>query len=242
VSATTGVAVASLLASMALVAFAWLTSAVPPGEVLRLDAGSHQFDFSKSFASNVGVFSAIVNAVLAAKILPVESKSTLISSAGYTALSVLFALLVAVAPLAYAALRMGAHPPASGEQDSVGDHSRAGGAPEEARSGRGWALLVACFLTLWGVVGELVIVGLTFYEAQHDQLPLALGAVAPVWAMIAAALVLVSRYSAGTIEAIVERSTPLRKDGGTQPERAAAEVRPRPAAAMNVPSRRWTML
>jgi len=194
---------ASLLAGFALVVFAWLISSVPWSAVLTLDAGTHELDFSKSFASNLTIFAAILSTALSAKVLPSQSAvaappSDIVMPAGsYTALSVLFGFLVVAAPFVYAALR-------------------AGPDPQTGKQGHGWAFLLACGFTVWGALGELATLGLIFYEARHAQPALPSGAVIPVWAVLGVAIVLVGYYSVRTIDVIIERSsTPdTQKSGG----------------------------
>jgi hypothetical protein len=207
--------VASLLAGFALVLFAWLISSVPWSAVLTLDTGTHKLDFSKSFASNLTIFAAVLSTALAAKVLPSQSPvaappSDVVMSAGsYTALSVLFGFLVVAAPFVYAALR-------------------AGPDPQKGKRGHGWAFLVACWFTVWGAIGELATLGLIFYEARHAQPALPPGAVIPVWAVLGVAVVLVGYYSVRTIDVIIKRSsTPDTKKAGGEMVFADMEQRPK---------------
>lgn len=187
-SAITSIVVASFAASLALVALAWLYTRERPS-VLGHAVGPVDWDFSKSWASNLTVVGGILGTTISVKMFPATPVVT--SQNGYISLSLLFALLVVVAPFVYAALQIGT-------DDAKGTpHFR----------GRGWSLLVACCVTVWGVIGQLGTLGLVFYELQHAHV-FALGAVIPVWAVIGAALVLIARYTAMIIRLIIKASVP----------------------------------
>jgi hypothetical protein len=189
-SAVTGVVVASLGASFALVVVAWLTCS-DWQHALRKDVGGATWDFSKSWASNITVVGAIVGTVLSAKVLP-ASPTVVATPNGYTALSLLFGALVVVAPLVFTALR---------SKPSAMDVTV---------EGKGWAFLLASALTLWGVIGELVTGGLILYEAKHGN-TLPLGAVFPTWCVIGGALVLIGVYGFRTTYYTLEATAPSPK-------------------------------
>lgn len=259
--ATADVVVASLLGGLSLVLFAWLGNSAEGGAVGRLNIGDHKLDFTKSFATNVGFVTGVVSAAIGAKILPAASEVTsttasaatstatntstatssvpphvLISSSGYTSLSILFLLLLGVAPFAYKALQA-VVPPAKSQHGAAAGKSHA--TADGSGHGGGWAFLFACFLTLWGVIGELVIVGLIFYEARYDQSPsqpaVALSAVIPVWVVIAAALIMLYGYAVGTIRTIIHRSGP---EGHVRKQERAHK----PLAAEEETGPQWTVL
>jgi hypothetical protein len=190
-SAVTGVVLASLGASFALVAIAWLTCS-DRRAALQKEVGGATWDFSKSWASNVTVVGAILGTVLSAKILP-ASPTVIATPNGYTALSLLFGALVVVAPLVFTALRSG-RPSA---MDTVIE-------------GKGWAFLLASEVTLWGVIGELATVGLILYEAKRAH-TLPLGAVLPTWCVIGGALLLIGIYGFRTTHYTVDTGTPAPK-------------------------------
>ncbi len=153
-----------------------------PRDALRKKIGGPSWDFSKSWASNVTVVGAILGTVLSAKVLP-ANPTVVASPNGYTALSLLFGALVVLAPLVFVALR-------SGNPSTT----------NQTVEGRGWTFLLATAVSLWGVVGELVTVGLVLYEAQNGG-TLPLGAVTPMWCVIGAALVLVGVYGFRSVRA-----------------------------------------
>ena len=177
-STVTIVVVSSLLAGLVLVALPWLASHEPLS-VLGASIGPLNWDFSTSWGSNLTVVGAILGTVLSANILP--GATVLASADGYTSLSLLFGVLVVLAPFVFTALRTG----------TATTHG-----PEY--QGLGVGFLLACWVTLWGVTGELVTVGLVFYEAQHAHV-LALGAVLPAWIALGAGLALTAYYALLTI-------------------------------------------
>ena len=177
----TSIVVYALVASVALVACGWLASGQPRSALTKGVPGRVGWDFSKSWASNFTVIGAILGTTLSAQILP-STTVVLPSPKDYTSLSLLFAVLVVVAPFVYSGLLFTSD--ASGTQ------------------GQCWELLVACSLTLWGVIGELGTVGLVFYEAQHAH-GLAQGAVVPLWIVLGAAIALTAPYAIRTIKLLV---------------------------------------
>jgi len=181
VGAVTSIVVYALVASVALVACGWLASGQPRSELTHRVPGPVGWDFSTSWASNFTVVGAILGTTLSAQILP-STTVVLPSPNDYTSLSLLFAVLVVVAPFVYSGLLLTSD--ASGTQ------------------GQCWELLVACSLTLWGVIGELGTVGLVFYEAQHAH-ELAQGAVVPLWIVLGAAIALTAPYAIRTIKLLV---------------------------------------
>jgi hypothetical protein len=184
VSAATILVLASLLAGLVLVLVAWLGSAdwaSVPGHLV----GPVGWDFSTSWGSNLTIFGAILTTIVASKILPA---STVIASPdGYISLALLFATVVTVAPFVYNALRNG-------------EPGTAGGGP--TFRGRGWALLVACGLTIWAATGQIGTAGLVVYEAQHAH-RIALGAVIPIFVLLGASLFLIALYSVRTIRLVI---------------------------------------
>jgi hypothetical protein len=180
-----------------------------------------QWDFSTSWASNLTVLGAILGTVLSANILP--AGTVVISPEGYTALSLLFGILVVVAPFLYTALR-------KGEPSSEGP----------VFTGRNWAFLVASGVTIWAVNGEIGTVGLILYEAQHGK-ALALGAVVPILGALGVALILSWWYSVQTITLLLKSETATGVAAGEAAVKAVVQPggRAERGAAAPVP---WTLL
>jgi hypothetical protein len=191
VSAATSLVLATLGAGLALTAAGWLTCGAIRA-ALTTAIGDTSWDFSKSWASNITVVGAILGTVLSAKILP-TTPTVVVSPNGYTALSLLFGLLVVVAPLLFTALR-------SGTPDPKGPKYQ----------GYGWGFLLSSCVTLWAVIGELATVGLVLYEAQHGN-TLARGAVIPMWAALGSAIVLISIYGLKTVQVTVKPASDTSK-------------------------------
>lgn len=185
-SALTAFVLASLVAALSLVVIGWLLCGGPQAALTK-SVGGPSWDISKSWGSNVTVVGAVVNTVLAAKVLP--TKTVLISSSGYTALSLLFGALIVVAPLVFTALRKS---PVSATGSDV--------------EGWGVSFMLSTWMTLWGVVGELVTAGLVLYEAERGN-TIPAGGVVPMWCVIGLALVLVGTYGFRTVRATIAPGT-----------------------------------
>ena len=170
---------AALGAGLVVSAIGWLTTWPKLFAALGRNVGDKSYDFSKSQASNITVFGAIVGTVLSSKILT-SITPVIATQSEYTALSLLFGILVVVGPLIVAALK---------------DESPGGGVTA-------WAFLLATAVTLWSVIGQIATIGLVFYEAEHGK-TLNLGAVIPVWCVLGLALGLVVLYGFGTVRAAV---------------------------------------
>jgi hypothetical protein len=239
VSSAAYLVLASLGAGLVVVALALLGSTGPQGipersgfwkrarAVFAADVGPLNFDFSKSFASNLTVLGAILTAVLGAKLLPEQSgttgKDVVMSQNGYTSLSLLFAILVIVGPFIYVALRTGVRLGTDG--GAVGN-------------GRGFAFLLATLLTVWGAIGQMATVGLIFYEGKRAHTILR-SVVFPVWLVIGCTLVLIAYYSIKVMIVYIERSTATVAKSGA-PARGYARVEP-PAVSPQRPAG-WTAL
>ena len=187
ISAATSIVLASLGAAAVVTLSGWFRSRAGTA-ALKKAIGDPTWDFSKSWASNVTVVGAILGTVLSAKILP--AATVVVSANGYTALSLLFGALVVLAPLLFVASR-------SGKPDAKGP----------VYTGHGWAFLLASLVTLWGVIGQLVTVGLVLYEAQHAT-TLARGAVFPIWCVLGLALLLVSVYGLQSVRLTLAKALP----------------------------------
>jgi hypothetical protein len=162
--------------------------------------GSVGWDFSKSWASNLTAVGAVVAAVLSASILPENTRY--ISSDGYTILSLEFGIMVVVAPFVYSATQL----------------AKVQKGKEPAYKGHVWAFLIACVVTLWGVIGELGTSGLIFVEIEKaGSLPSHVAILGVT--LIAVTFFLIWRYSSTTIGAIVE------SQGYLKQRRRAARIR-----------------
>jgi hypothetical protein len=109
--------------------------------------GPANWSFSDSWATSLTLVGALLGTILGAGVLPDELD--LFSKAGYSAFNVLFGMLVLVAPLVYAAA-----------QNRI--KNKDDGTPQY--QGKTWAFAIASVVTLWGVLGELITVGLLLRE------------------------------------------------------------------------------
>lgn len=113
--------------------------------------GPANWDFSKSWASNITVVGALLGTILAAGVLPDEPA---VSKATYEGLNLYFGVLILVAPLVYTAT-----------QKAVPVHKRT--AIKEAQyQGSVRAFVLASGLTLGAVLGELATIFFLFREIR----------------------------------------------------------------------------
>lgn len=205
-SANTALVLSSLVLA-ALVVVAARAISRPRGTTIDFP----QWEFSKSWASNLTVVGAVLGTVLSAKVLP--KRTVVVTPDGYTALSLLFGILVVIAPFLYTAFRKGKRTPTGPEYE-----------------GRNGVFLVASAVTIWAVCGEIGTIGLVLYEAQHGK-ALALGAVIPMLVALGAALVLTCVYAIQSIRLLLECEAPEAEERETK-ERIRTEA----------PVARWTLL
>lgn len=184
------IVVFSLVAGVAVVAYAWYLTGGKRSVLRGMVPGGSKWDFSKSWGSNLTLLGAILSTTLSSSVFPTSGTVVLAKPHDYVALSLVFLAIVTVAPFVNNALLV--------RKDITGDKD----------VGRGWAVLLSCCLTLWGVVGQLGTVGLAFYEVKRAG-AIAPGAVVFAWIVIGAALVLIVPYATETI-AVIVRSEPKR--------------------------------
>lgn len=216
--AVSAVVVSSLIAGLVLVVVGWVAS-----KDWKLALGSVpanvKWDFSKSWASNLTALGGVLSVVFAAKILPGQAttastaiKPAFASANGYTALSLFFTILIVLAPFIYVALR-----------------SIPSGKKGIERRVAAVALLAACWLTLWAVIGQLTTGGLIFYEAYHGQ-TISLGITIAIWIVLGAAILLVPCYALSTIKGLLVQKKAANgtthKQAASHPKRVAAGSAP----------------
>jgi len=159
----------------------------------RMGPGS--WDPSKSWASNLTVLAATLGAIVAATgLLPTATSQ--ISNVAYAGLDIFFAVLVAVAPLAFNAFRVA--------QPRHNDH----GVKEVQFEGFVGLFLVTAALTLWASIGQLtaILALLQDIKANGSLSDMTVGAFD---AIIVATMLVVLVYAWGSIAAIVRSQTDL---------------------------------
>lgn len=167
----------------------WLTIDGRPGLTRRL--GPVDWDFSKSWASNVTVIGALLGTILSAGVLP---EVTTTPKATYAGLNLLFAVVIVVAPFLYRAT-----------QSVVAVHQTTA-ETEPQYQGYVWSFLVSSALTLWAVVGELATIGLLFDEIRTGRsMPSA--AVWTMGALLAISGVLLLRMAARRLGDVLNDQT-----------------------------------
>jgi heme/copper-type cytochrome/quinol oxidase subunit 2 len=177
----------------AFVTLRWLLPTAGPC-TLSSRLGPANWDFSKSWASNITVVGALLGTILSAGVLP---DATTVSKATYAGLNLFFGVLILIAPLVY-----------TSTQNAVLVHRRS---PEKEAQYQGYvvAFLVSSAITLWAVVGELVTVLLLFREIRTgNSIPEA--AVWVMGAIVVVACALISLYAWRTIDAVITDECELR--------------------------------
>jgi hypothetical protein len=169
----------SLLGGFGLVAGRWATIGKPPKDEPHYDLkdriGPVQWDFSKSWASNLTVVGALLGTIISAGVLP-EASATPKST--FAVLSLLFGVLVVLGPFLYAAT-----------QRAKSVH-RTKTVKEPQYQGYLWSFLLAAAITLWAVFGEVGTSFAILYELRTES-SLPQGAVYVIGAVMAGALALV---------------------------------------------------
>lgn len=142
---------APLVVAALLIIFAWLSlSADQPN--LRTRLGPIDWDFSKSFASNVTVFSAVLGTILAAGVLPQDLPADRVAT--YAALNLLFGIAVIAGPFLYTACQ---------RPKPV---NRRGPIKEVQYQGYVWTFLVASIVTVWATAGEFATIARLFSDIR----------------------------------------------------------------------------
>jgi hypothetical protein len=114
-------------------------------------------NFKESFASTVTVAGALLATILAASVLPDET--TGLSKEAFVALNLIFGIGVVVAGLVYAALQRAVWVPVKDDPKKE----------QRKMQGSVWGFLVASFITVWAVFGELFVVLQLLEELGQDQ-------------------------------------------------------------------------
>jgi hypothetical protein len=146
------------------------------------------WDFTKSWASNLTVVGALLGTILAAGVLPDQ---TAVTKATYAGLNLLFGILILVAPLAYVAMQR--EKPLRVAKDVT----------EPQYQGTVFWFLASSTLTLWAVAGELATVGFLFRDIRSaESLPKA--TVIAMWVLVIGAAVLIGVYTWTSVRAILK--------------------------------------
>jgi hypothetical protein len=107
---------------------------------LRGRIGPANWDFTKSWASNLTVVGALLGTILSAGVLP---DTTSVPKATYAGLSLFFGALIVIAPFIYTSTQ------------GTNSVDKAEPAPEPQFQGYVWFFLLATTITIWAVLGEL---------------------------------------------------------------------------------------
>lgn len=122
------------------------------GVDLSASMGPLDWDFSKSWASNIGLTGSVLTALLAGKVV---ASPVYLTDAAYSLLSVLFAVLIVAAPVVFKAT-------------SVPRLVAAGASGTTLQfQGTVWGFLTAATLTLWAVLGQFGVITTLFFEARR---------------------------------------------------------------------------
>ena len=134
----------ALAGSALLVAISGIGGGVHSPKDIARQMGPANFDFTKSFASTITTVGAVLTTLLAAKNLITSPKPHL-DQATYAALSLFFGILVVLAPFTYRALSR-AKPVTTNQGPDIQYQGYAGG------------FLLATWLTVWAVLGQVIVI------------------------------------------------------------------------------------
>lgn len=165
---------------------------------LRLQVGHVGWDFDKSWATTLTAVGAILGTVAGGDLLPDES--TLLSKAWVSGLTLLFGVLVVLAPFVFLAFATFAKDKDTGDMQANGIF---------------WVFLVSAFLTVVAVYGELTTLAIMLVDGLANGSPL--GAGLPLIAIAVVSAFVVGAYVVRSIgwiaNSFVERQTFQDSDG-----------------------------
>ena len=167
----------SLALSFILVAGRWLT--LYSTHDLKDPLGMVEWSFTDSWASTLTAVGALLGTVLAISGIIPEDAEPLASNA-LTGLNLFFGALVVIAPLVFSAVQRVVSPPHANDEGP-------------RYKGFVWGFLMACFFTLWGVLGELGTLFVLLREVEAGFLPESVTSL--FGGVLAVAIVAVSVYS-----------------------------------------------
>ncbi|OLC65705.1 MAG: hypothetical protein AUG06_10935 [Actinobacteria bacterium 13_1_20CM_2_65_11] len=124
----------------------------PAGWKANWPVGPANWDFAKSWGTNVAIFGSLIGTFFQNQIV---ANPVFVPVPGYPLLSVLFALLALVAPAAFLAL-------------SQVNPVKNKGALEIQSQGSARGFLVAMLLTLWAALGQLATLGALTFEVMNS--------------------------------------------------------------------------
>jgi hypothetical protein len=188
---------ASLAVSLLLVVARWLVGKYPRAAGLKGRIGPANWDFTKSWGSNLTALGALLGTIIAAGVLPDQ---TAVPKTTYAGLNLFFGALILIGPLVYTATQTSA----------AADPAKS---PQEPQlQGYVWSFLLASAITLWAMLGELGTILAVFNEIRvGETMPQAIVWVLGVLLVISAGLLLAMSWR--RIRAIVEFQT-SRKSAG----------------------------
>jgi hypothetical protein len=178
----------SLAVAIALMVVRWLVGEFPRKATLGGRIGPANWEFTKSWGSNLTVVGALLGTILLASVLPEES---VVPKVTYAGLNLFFGILIVIAPFIYTATQSAA----------AYDDSQAGKEPQ--LQGYVWSFLLATAITVWAVLGEIGTMFAIFDEIRVGQtMPDAAIAVLALVLALSAVLLLVMSWK--RVKAIVE--------------------------------------
>ncbi len=191
--------VASLLVSVIL-----MFIAAPPEDKKDIPAPNPKLSF-ESIATVLTAAGGLLATVTTAVTFP--SLPEQISEQSLLALAALFAALVVLAPFVYEALRK-VHPAPLDEK--------------KGRVGTNKTVLIACAITMWGVLGEIALLGLLGWELAGEN-------AGRVFVIVAILIVggLAIRYFLVSVGKLVQRDWPKEEEEKAQEEAKALKTLPK---------------
>jgi len=195
--------------------------------------GSASWDFSQSWATNITVAGAILTTLLGFSGLPDYGK--FMPKSSYLSLGILFGVLVTLAPSVYNFIRKPVDPPPPDPNNLV---------PATGPSFQGYVFgfLLASFVTLWGVLGQLATIGLLLKElVDSGPLPSVMGSAFNIVIVLVALFLLV--YSNVTIYFNVQHQV-LHRNAHRQARMrlATTPIEQQAAQTVNPPLPKWSLL
>jgi hypothetical protein len=152
--------------------------------------GQGQWDFSTSFATNIAVIGSVLTLILNSGIFE-TARTSILPSATYSGLGIIFGSVAVVAPLLYNGTAHKSKVRAA-QRDTAAEYH-----------GTVWGFFLAAVATQWALVGSVLTVFMTLLELLHDD-TLSITPVVLLGLTLSTAIVFFGRYSWVKIQGTVE--------------------------------------
>jgi len=190
--------------------------------------GGASWNFSSSWASNLAIGATLLNSFLSLTILPEQTH--FLPRSAYSALTLLFLTIVVIAPFMYSLI--------STTELSVNNL----GITVQQSQGYVGTFVLAAFLTLWGTIGQIIMVALLATELCYSQIVSVPACMAIASVLLLAIIFMMAYGIRATYQMILLYSVPPRAPAGPVKAIAGAEMPLERTRALSSALPNWTVL